>query len=105
MPRFIMPIIGTKSSVEFEPTEDDRETAMQNHHQTLERLAERGGLDWTELDAVLAHEPYYERHREPGNSAKRVMLILTHRAGNSVSAIQNSTKWRKYRDDTEQEGT
>lgn len=34
--------------------------AIRNHGQTVHRLAERGGLCWTELLAVLADVPYQQ---------------------------------------------
>lgn len=34
--------------------------AMRNHGQTLQRLAERGGLSWTEITAVLADKTWKE---------------------------------------------
>lgn len=75
-----MPIIGTRFSVSWSPTDADRKSALDNHSQTLERLKERGGLDWTELDAVLCGERYHARVRDTQDSAKRVHLILTQRA-------------------------
>lgn len=34
--------------------------AMRNHSQTLQRLAERGGLSWTEILAVLKNKTWKE---------------------------------------------
>lgn len=34
--------------------------AMRNHSQTLQRLAERGGLGWTEILAVLSDKTWKE---------------------------------------------
>ncbi len=34
--------------------------AMKNHGQTLQRLAERGGLCWSEIFAVLANKTWME---------------------------------------------
>lgn len=50
------PIFGTPGIIQSVPwrlVEPHRDQAMQNHGQTLERLAERGGLDWAELFAVM----------------------------------------------------
>lgn len=40
-------------SIPWELIEPHREQAMKNHYQTLERLAQRGGLDPIELKSVL----------------------------------------------------
>lgn len=47
------PILGRKDVVPFAVIEPHREQAMKNHGQTLERLAERGGLDYDEMLSVL----------------------------------------------------
>ena len=78
---FTMPIIGTKTAVIWRPTENDQVRAMCNHGgQSLAKLAERGGVDWTELDAILADEPYSLTTRDEVSSCKRVHLILRQRA-------------------------
>ena len=49
------PVIGTDGcSVPWALVEPYREQATRNHGQTLERLAERGGLDWMELFALAS---------------------------------------------------
>jgi len=48
---------GQPSSVPWEIVEPHRKRAEKNHYQTLERLAERGGLSWAELVAVMADRP------------------------------------------------
>lgn len=77
---FNMPIIHTRQSVTWLPTERDKYMAWQNHGQTLERLAERGGVDWAELDAILSGEGYYAKERDEKSSMARVGLILRQRA-------------------------
>lgn len=47
------PILGGYGVIPFEVIEPHREQAMKNHGQTLERLAERGGLDYDEMLSVL----------------------------------------------------
>jgi hypothetical protein len=42
-----------KESVPWDAVEPHRAQAQRNHYQTLERLAQRGGLSWSELLAVL----------------------------------------------------
>ena len=52
------PILGHEwiKSVPWSVVEPHREQAQRNHDQTLERLAERGGLGIEELTAILADQ-------------------------------------------------
>lgn len=45
-------------SVPWDAVEPHSEQALKNHAQTLERLAERGGLSWKELYYVLTDSPF-----------------------------------------------
>lgn len=45
---------GQPKSVPWHLVEPHRKQAEKNHSQTLERLAERGGLSWAELFAAMA---------------------------------------------------
>lgn len=65
------PILGQSESVPWSIVEPHREAAMGNHHQTLERLAERGGLSWCELAAVLG-----DRRWRPLPEAEAKRLVL-----------------------------
>ncbi len=48
------PILGTPGvTVDWQLVHDHGRRAKANHFQTVERLAERGGLSWGELHAVL----------------------------------------------------
>lgn len=46
------------ASVDLQLVEDHGEQAKKNHYQTITRLAERGGLCWAELFAVLHNRPF-----------------------------------------------
>jgi hypothetical protein len=54
---FTMPIMEGKpekgSRFTWIPASAHRQQALSNHGQTLERLRERGGLAWSELEGVL----------------------------------------------------
>lgn len=55
------PILGpmwAPREVPWALVEPHRRQALANHHQSLERLAERGGLDPAELIAVLEDRPW-----------------------------------------------
>jgi hypothetical protein len=47
------PIIGTRDSVPFPAVIRHQSQAVRNHGQSVHGLAERGGLSWCELAAVL----------------------------------------------------
>lgn len=53
MPRERFPILGTGRSVPWDFMAPHEEQAQVNHGQTLERLAQRGGLDPAEMLAVV----------------------------------------------------
>ena len=53
------PVLGSGgASVDLQLVEDHGEQAKKNHYQTITRLAERGGLCWAELFAVLHSRPF-----------------------------------------------
>ena len=63
--------------------------AIRNHSQTLQRLAERGGLDWTEVLAVLNDKTWkemgYRFHLQEGEMEKAkeaVLAYIKERSGN-----------------------
>lgn len=48
------PVLGSQGAkVDWQFVADHGKQAQANHYQTVERLAERGGLSWTELAAVI----------------------------------------------------
>lgn len=53
------PILGTPGvTVDRQLVHDHGRRVKANHFQTVERLAERGGLSWGELHAVLHNRPW-----------------------------------------------
>ena len=63
--------------------------AIRNHSQTLQQLAERGGLDWTEILAILNDKTWgemgYKFHLQPGEMEKAKEAVLSYireRSGN-----------------------
>lgn len=80
---FVMPILppipkprGWKpESYRITDTREVRDRAKRNHSQTLERLAERGGLSWTELYAVLMDKGLFDvRHDQQAKDKAREYL-------------------------------
>lgn len=59
------PILGTKECVPFELVKEHEAQVLKNHGgQTVERLAERGGLSYQELACVLLNHPFNEKLSE-----------------------------------------
>lgn len=56
-----MPLLGTALAIRMDVL--DAEAADKNHGQTLERLAERGGLSITEVAAVIQRR-YWRQMRD-----------------------------------------
>ncbi len=52
------PILNTVGFIPLAAIAPHENQALKNHYQTLERLAERGGLAWSEALAVLEDRPY-----------------------------------------------
>jgi hypothetical protein len=77
-------IVGFPESVPWSFVEPHRKRAMKNHSQTLERLAERGGLGWAELLDVVTDKAWdfrtwrtrEEAQRGEREAATKVMAIL-----------------------------
>lgn len=73
------PILGgrgrTGEDIPWAALEPHREQAMRNHGQTLERLAERGGLGWSEALAVIEDRLWKNEMRE--EEAKLKVLQIT----------------------------
>lgn len=58
--------------------------AILNHGHTLERLAERGGLTWVELLAVLTNSPYKAIHTDV---ARECVLLRVEQCGEAVNTV------------------
>jgi len=53
------PILGGRGAkIDLQLVQDHGKQAQSNHYQTVTRLAERGGLSWCELHAVLHSRPW-----------------------------------------------
>lgn len=51
--RPMFPILGTKALIDWQLVADHNKQAKENHYQSVQQLASRGGLSWDELHAVL----------------------------------------------------
>lgn len=57
--RRTFPILGSNGArIDYQLVVDHGGQAKENHYQTVDRLAERGGLSWCELHAVLTNRKY-----------------------------------------------
>ncbi len=50
-----------KEYIPYDIIKPHEEQALKNHYQTLDRLAERGGLSWSEAYAVLTDSKFPSR--------------------------------------------
>ncbi|WP_334032946.1 hypothetical protein [Burkholderia gladioli] len=64
--------------VPFDLVKRHEAQAMKNHRQTVERLAERGGLSWLELLLVITDKPGYGEYanRFKGKSEAEVFRVV-----------------------------
>lgn len=62
-----------KRSIPWAVIERHKRQAQRNHYQSLERLAERGGLSWCEAAAVLEDR---EWHSMPDEEAEATVLAI-----------------------------
>lgn len=57
--RAAFPVLGSQGAkVDWQFVADHGKQAQRNHYQTVERLAQRGGLSWCELAAVIENREY-----------------------------------------------
>lgn len=69
----LFPILGTPFAIEWEVIAPHEKQALANHYQSLQRLAERGGLDWSELLAVLNDSEFiksYNSHNKESHERR-----------------------------------
>lgn len=62
--------------IPWEIIETHREQAIKNHGQTLERLAERGGLSYRELYAVLNDKEYDYQNKDKYSDVNYELAVL-----------------------------
>lgn len=74
------PILGSRgASIDWQLVEDHGRQVMGNHRQTVARLAERGGLSWCELHAVLHNRKWQKMDENEAILACRA-IEARHRA-------------------------
>lgn len=87
--RFSMPIRnhkrpgydpGLDGPFVWEPTQGDRRQAEANHYQSLERLAERGGMSWCEMAAIVLNKRWQKFPQAYAKAICRDVLIMRERA-------------------------
>ncbi len=65
------PILHEDSTVPWDLVAPHRKGAYANHGQTLEGLADRGGLTWPELLAVMTGRKYRDLGIQPKQAQRR----------------------------------
>jgi hypothetical protein len=78
--------------VSFDLVKRHEKQAMANHSQTVERLAERGGLSWLELLLVLTDMPLYGEYadRFKGKSEGEIFRVVSNVLMHEFSAAYAS---------------
>jgi lambda repressor-like predicted transcriptional regulator len=61
------------------PTEADRRQAQSNHGQSLERLAQRGGMSWCEMAAIVLNKPWRKFEQPYAKAICRDVLVMRDR--------------------------
>lgn len=84
------PILASKESIPWEVIAAHEKQAMENHGQTIKRLAERGGLDWTEALAVLEDRRYTKMNVE---DAKRIVLLIVTESIKTNSKVDKNASY------------
>ena len=74
------PILGTNESIDWNLIAPHEKQAMENHGQTLEKLARRHGLSWYELLCVMADKKLlvdieYDREKDYEKPCRQVLLL------------------------------
>jgi hypothetical protein len=59
----------------WEPTAADRSQAISNHDQTLERLAQRGGMSWCEMAAIVLNKRWQRMEQPYAKAVCRDVLL------------------------------
>ena len=72
--RKTFPILGERgASIDYQLVQDHGDQAQVNHYQSVERLAERGGLCWSELYAVLHNQKWQSMDKNEAMIACRAL--------------------------------
>ena len=79
----LYPVLGTNPQeyVPYDMLVPHEAQALKNHTQTLLRLAERGGLGWGEILAILMGKPWSFAARIRKEKAKEIVLSLVEKRG------------------------
>ncbi len=71
---------GEGACVDYQLVADHAEQARSNHYQSVDRLAERGGLSWCELYAVLHNQKWQKMDSNDAMIACRSLEVRYLRA-------------------------
>lgn len=86
------PILGSKEYIPLDIVKLHEKQAIINHSQSLERLAERGGLSWLEMLFVLKDKPFnYKMHLSEIDAKKEVLKIVDSQNGAKENSIKTRT--------------
>lgn len=74
----MFPILGANAFVPWDFVQPHERWALNNHDQTVRRLADRGGLSWCELCAVIEHRRWQAMDVNSAHPTKAVARVLGH---------------------------
>mgnify|MGYP003191404240 CR=1 FL=1 len=97
------PILGTNESIDWNLIAPHEKQAMENHGQTLEKLARRHGLSWYELLCVMADKKLlvdieYDKEKDYEKLCRQVLLleeVKQYRAIGTVEECRAAEKKQK----------
>jgi hypothetical protein len=89
------PILGSQGqAIDFQLVADHGKQAQANHYQTVAKLAERGGLSWCELHAVLHNRPWVKMDTNEAIIACRALEARYLAAIDAALASEGAQGWR-----------
>lgn len=74
----MFPILGANAFVPWDFVQPHESWALKNHDQTVKRLADRGGLSWCELCAIIEHRKWQAMDPVSAHPTKAVARVLGH---------------------------
>ena len=95
------PILGSGGAkIDWQLVADHGKQANKNHYQTVQRLADRGGLSWCELHAVLHNREW--RKMDENQAILECRALEARYLSNSspvTKALREALEWIDYHKD------
>ena len=97
------PILETNESIDWNLIAPHEKQAMENHGQTLEKLASRHGLSWYELLCVMADKKLlvdikYDKEKDYEKLCRQVLLLEEVKQYRAIGTRKNAgRRWRSLK--------